>query len=160
MIEFDKTKTEWKEPIKNLYDVCKEELVWVYPSSDTEAFLSQIWKQSLEAFDKPREVQIVIDSNDNIYMSVGTSGFVSFENQEEGLTGMKLPIKCWIHTHPFGLAYFSDTDWTTINTWKGILDSAIVLGDAQYVAYNCKDRIAKRVEYGLYEQQKDGEEEE
>ena len=71
--EFDRTKTEWQEPIKNLYDICKEELIWVYPSSDTEAFLSQIWKQSLEAFDKPREVQIVIDSNDNIYMSVGTS---------------------------------------------------------------------------------------
>ena len=37
------------------------------------------------------EVQVVIDDNDNCFVS---SGFM------QQPTGMKLPIKCWIHTHP------------------------------------------------------------
>ena len=44
------------------------------------------------------EVQVVIDDNDNCYVSSGSSGFVSFMQDP---VGMKLPIKCWIHTHPF-----------------------------------------------------------
>ena len=56
--------------------------------------------------------------------------FVDFKN--ENTTGMKLPIRCWIHTHPFGSAYFSGTDMKTINTWKTLMASAIVLGDNQH----------------------------
>lgn len=154
--EFDMTNEDWKESISQLWEICKEDMLWVYPNAETEAFLSQIWKQSLEAFDKPREVQIVIDAKNDIYMSVGSASFVSFLNQDKNLGGMKLPIKSWIHTHPFGMAYFSGTDWSTINTWKGELESAIVLGDAQYLAYDCESQIAKRIEYGIYNR---GEEE-
>jgi len=42
---------------------------------------------------------------------------------------MTLPIECWIHTHPFGKAYFSSTDWSTIRTWEPVMNYAIVLGD-------------------------------
>lgn len=154
--EFDMTNEEWKEPISKLWEVCSENVLWVYPNIETEAFLSQVWRQSLEAFDKPREVQVVVDAKDDIYLSVGTPSFVSFLNQDGDIGGMKLPIKCWIHTHPFGMAYFSGTDWSTINTWKGELESAIVLGDAQYLAYDCESQIAKRIEYGMYNE---GEEE-
>ena len=66
---------------------------------------------------------------------------------------MKLPLKCWIHTHPFGQAFFSGTDWKTINTWKRVLKSATVLGDNQFIAYQCETGIAKKVHYGLYQQQ-------
>ena len=41
---------------------------------------------------------------------------------------MTLPIECWIHTHPFGKAYFSSTDWNTIRTWEPVMKYAIVLG--------------------------------
>lgn len=102
---------------------------------DGDSFLDVIWEQSLTAFDKPREVQVVIDSNLNLFISYGTPGFVSFEHQEEELLDrqkrMKLPIVCWIHTHPFGAAYFSGTDWNTIRTWEMLMQSAIVLGDNQ-----------------------------
>ena len=64
----------------------------------------------MEAFDSPREVQVIVDAKDDLYISVGTFGFVSFKDQEEQLGGMKLPLKCWIHTHPFGQAFFVVVD--------------------------------------------------
>ena len=92
-------------------------------------FLEKIWEMSMEAFDSPREVQVVIDSNNRLFISFGTFSFVSFS---EDPVGMKLPVKCWIHTHPFGKAYFSGTDMTTINTWRTRMLSAIVLGDNEH----------------------------
>ena len=44
---------------------------------------------------------------------------------------MKLPVKCWIHTHPFGFAYWSGIDWNTIDTWRPMMKKAIVLGKNQ-----------------------------
>ena len=41
---------------------------------------------------------------------------------------MKFPLKEWIHTHPFGQAYFSQTDMTTISMYERFLNSATVLG--------------------------------
>ena len=92
-------------------------------------FLEKIWEMSMEAFDSPREVQVVIDSNNRLFISFGTFSFVEFS---EDPVGMKLPVKCWIHTHPFGKAYFSGTDMTTINTWRTRMLSAIVLGDNEH----------------------------
>ena len=92
-------------------------------------FLEKIWEMSMEAFDSPREVQVVIDSNNRLFISFGTFSFVSFS---EDPVGMKLPVKCWIHTHPFGKAYFSGTDMRKINTWKTRMLSAIVLGDNEH----------------------------
>ena len=87
-----------------------------------------IWEMSQTAFDIPREVQVVIDANDKLFISVGTPGFVSFEGQESQLPGMKMPIYQWIHTHPFGEAYFSSRDLLTISMWERHLIQAIVLG--------------------------------
>ena len=74
----------------------------------SEVFLDTIWEMSLTAFDIPREVQVVVDGKMNLHIS--------------------LPIECWIHTHPFGKAYFSGTDWSTIRTWEPVMNYAIVLG--------------------------------
>ena len=92
-------------------------------------FLEKIWEMSMEAFDSPREIQVVIDNNNRLFISFGTFSFVEFS---EDPVGMKLPVKCWIHTHPFGKAYFSGTDMRTINTWKTRMLSAIVLGDNEH----------------------------
>ena len=70
-------------------------------------FLDTIWEMSLTAFDIPREVQVVVDGKMNIHISAGDPGFVWFKEPPMGMT---LPIECWIHTHPFGKAYFSGTD--------------------------------------------------
>ena len=90
-------------------------------------FLKTIWATSTIILPH-LEVQVVVDSNNNIHVSKGTSGFVSFEINP---VGMKLPIECWIHTHPFGAAYWSGIDWRTIDTWRPMMKQAIVLGDRQ-----------------------------
>lgn len=141
----------WKEDIKTVFE--KIEFTYPFPDPQTEAFYTIIWNKSLEAFDSPREVQVIVDGKDELYISVGTFGFVSFKDQEEQLSGMKLPLKCWIHTHPFGQAFFSGTDWKTINTWKSMLESATVLGDNQFIAYDINTEIAKSVHYGIYRQE-------
>ncbi len=76
------------------------------------------------------EVQVVIDSNDAIHISSGSSGYVDFQIDP---VGMKLPIKTWIHTHPFGSAYFSGTDIRTVRVWEPLMKTAHVLGgDGHY----------------------------
>tara|TARA_R100000278_G_scaffold95182_1_gene72652 strand:+ start:28 stop:495 length:468 start_codon:yes stop_codon:yes gene_type:complete len=87
-------------------------------------FLMAIWDTS-ESILGGLEVQVVIDAKNDIYISKGTPSFVDFQTEP---VGMRLPIECWIHTHPFGAAYFSGTDWRTINTWKPNMKTAIVLG--------------------------------
>ena len=37
--------------------------------------------------------------------------------------------------NPFGKAYFSGTDWSTIKTWEHIMEHAIVLGDNQMMEW-------------------------
>ena len=112
---------DWEEQIIN---------AWADSGMDfvNENFLDTIWEMSLTAFDIGREVQVVIDGKMNIYISAGDPGFVWFKEPPMGMT---LPIECWIHTHPFGAAYFSGTDWNTIRTWEPVMNYAIVLGDNQ-----------------------------
>ena len=104
----------WDEAIKN---------AWFEEIND--AFLESIWEVSIEELGG-LEVQVVIDGNNKLHISKGTPSFVDFKINP---IGMKLPIKCWIHTHPFGLAYWSGIDWRTINTWAPIMERAIVLGN-------------------------------
>ena len=97
---------------------------WELNPKVTDEFLDEIWKASTEYLPN-LEVQVVVDSNDRLHISKGTSGYVDFTINP---VGMKLPIKCWIHTHPFGQAYWSGIDWKTIDTWRPLMKKAIVLG--------------------------------
>ena len=110
----------YEEELKNRRDYVEESIKetwnartdWYNEHSDFEpfaetSFFGVIWDMSTKILPH-LEVQVVIDDNDNCFVSSGSTGFVSFMQQP---TGMKLPIKCWIHTHPFGKAYFSGTDW-------------------------------------------------
>ena len=106
---------------------------WELNPEITEKFLSEIWKASTEILPK-LEVQVVIDNNDRLHISSGTAGYVDFQVDP---VGMKLPIKCWIHTHPFGSAYFSGTDISTVSIWEPMMKSAIVLGgEGHYGSWN------------------------
>tara|TARA_R110000751_G_scaffold288017_1_gene392981 strand:+ start:269 stop:766 length:498 start_codon:yes stop_codon:yes gene_type:complete len=95
-------------------------------------FLKTIWATSTTILPH-LEVQVVVDDDNKIHVSRGTGSFVSFQVNP---VGMKLPIKCWIHTHPFGAAYWSGTDWSTIDTWRPMMKQAIVLGDRQKGIWN------------------------
>tara|TARA_R100000951_G_scaffold116193_1_gene126999 strand:+ start:5948 stop:6472 length:525 start_codon:yes stop_codon:yes gene_type:complete len=93
-----------------------------------EEFLSTIWQISTEHLDH-KEVSVIVDRDNQLFISKGTASFVDYKN--ESVVGMKIPFKCWIHTHPFGVAYFSNTDWGTINAQYPILNSAIVIGNKE-----------------------------
>ena len=113
---------DWEKQIRDAF--------YITANGDFEDnhFQDVIWEMSLTAFDKPREVQVVVDGKMNLSISAGDPGFVWFKDEPVGLT---MPIECWIHTHPFGKAYFSGTDWKTIRTWEPLMKMAIVLGDNQ-----------------------------
>ena len=143
---------DWKEQIKKslepFVEIVKEYGIHTFTNPDTNLEvgpLSVIWEMSTEAFDIPREIQIVIDDDGEIFIDVGTPGYVDFSFEP---SGMKLPIMCWIHTHPMGSAFFSTTDWKTLNSWNSIMESAIVLGNNEFWAYDVKRDICKMVKYG------------
>ena len=87
-------------------------------------FQETIWRASTETLPN-LEVQVVIDGKNNCFVSTGSPGFVDFF---EPPIGMSLPIRCWIHTHPFGAAYFSGTDIRTVSIWEPNMECAYVLG--------------------------------
>ena len=91
-----------------------------------------IWLASTQMLPQ-LEVQVVIDANNKAYISSGTSGYVDFPiGKEKGLT---LPVKCWFHTHPFGSAYFSGTDWRTVSIWKQVMKTAYVIGGDEHYGF-------------------------
>ncbi len=116
-----------------------------------KSFTDLIWEISSHNFDSPREVQVIVDANENTFCSVGSVSFVSFEGQEDVLTKgnrMTLPLKCWLHTHPFGRAYFSGTDQRTVNTWRLFLEDAIVIGFEETARINLKEGYSQITHYG------------
>jgi len=94
-------------------------------------FHKAIWDASTELL-PGLEVQVVIDANNEAHVSTGSPGYVDFQINP---VGMKLPIKCWIHTHPFGAAYFSGTDIRTVSIWEPRMHSAYVLGGIGHWGY-------------------------
>jgi hypothetical protein len=119
----------WKLLIQTTFDTYGQ-------SQYDPRFLNQIWQLSTKVL-PGLEVSVIVDSNNKLFISKGTGVFVDYK--DENVAGMRIPIKCWIHTHPFGHAYFSGTDWRTINTQRPILKEAIVLGDNQSMRWERND---------------------
>ena len=150
---------DWKQHIRDVHGDMASDIEYQFPNNSTEAFLTAIWKMSIDVLEG-MEVQVIVDHKDDLYISSGNSSFVSFEGHEDELKirdKMQLPLKCCIHTHPSGQAYFSDTDWNTIITWKSDIESCIVLGNNEYLAYHPRSKLAKMVYYGLLEDNLGGE---
>lgn len=128
--DFEELIPDWKRIIELKYeDVCLIHRSQLKKAIDN--FHKAIWEMSTTAFDKPREIQVVIDGNDKCHISAGNPGYVTFGGQEEGLAGMKFPLKEWIHTHPFGAAFWSGTDMNTLGMYERFLDSATVIGNGE-----------------------------
>ena len=112
-----------------LWDMCKDLINAAYVNNyDDEDFHASIWQVSVDLLEG-KEVSVIVDKDNKLFISRGTASFVDYKN--ENVAGMKIPLRCWIHTHPFGTAYFSNTDWGTINAQAPILNSAIVLGNKE-----------------------------
>jgi len=71
-----------------------------------------------------REVSILIDADNRIWVDWGTKGEVHLHPP----AGSRLPYKLWVHTHPRGKAYWSDTDKNSLAIASTILEKALVLG--------------------------------
>ena len=95
-------------------------------------FFNAIWHASTEIL-PGLEVQVVIDGNNDCYVTTGSSGYVEFGMQPP--VGMKLPIRCWTHTHPFGRAYFSGVDINTVANWQLLMKEAYVLGGVEHFGH-------------------------
>ncbi len=70
-----------------------------------------------------REVSILFDAQDWVWVDIGTIGMVRLSPP----LGSRLPLRLWVHTHPWN-AYWSITDRRTLATVSGVLDKALVLG--------------------------------
>jgi len=74
-----------------------------------------------------REVSVLFDNEENIWVDIGTRGEVRMSPP----TGAKIPFKMWIHTHPYD-AYWSITDLETLACFSSIMEIALVLGHDHY----------------------------
>ena len=74
-----------------------------------------------------REVSILFDNEENIWVDIGTRGEVRMSPP----LGAKIPFKIWMHTHPYD-AYWSMTDLDTLASFSSIMESAMVLGHDHY----------------------------
>lgn len=92
--------------------------------ADNLDFHNRIWEASTSILPN-LEVQVVVDAKNKIHVSSGSAGYVSWQQNPKGIS---VPIKCWIHTHPFGSAYFSGTDIRTVTAWQPLMETAYVLG--------------------------------
>lgn len=102
-------------------------------NGNTEKFWDEVWNLSTNIL-HGLEVSVVIDRDEKLFISKGTASFVDYK--DENIKGLTIPMKCWIHTHPFGKAYFSQTDWNTLKVQRMILDSAVVLGNGEYCTWD------------------------
>ena len=75
-----------------------------------------------------REISILIDADDAIWIDVGDQSQVSLSPPY----GSKLPFKLWVHTHPNMLAYWSATDQESLKMATNILDRAYVLVETAF----------------------------
>ena len=91
-----------------------------------------------------REVSVLFDSEDKVWVDVGTSGQVRLAPPE----GAIIPFKLWIHTHPWD-AYWSSTDLDSLMQFSGILNEAIVLGNDHFKrTIHCQEKAPTPLELG------------
>ncbi|MAP53706.1 MAG: hypothetical protein CL605_02260 [Altibacter sp.] len=122
----------WQKPI---HDAWRHLLFSGMPDAGSPLFLDKIWEASVEVLGG-LEVSVIVDANDRLFMNSGSPGLVDYGGVM--VSGMKLPLKSWIHTHPFGVAFWSGTDRRTLRTWRPILNQAIVLGGEERLIWEKK----------------------
>lgn len=130
---------EYKEITLNEWNNAKRMLKYSFEKhGNTEKFWDDVWSLSTNTL-PGLEVSVVIDRDEKLFISKGTASFVDYK--DESVKGLKIPMKCWIHTHPFGKAYFSQTDWNTLKVQRPILNSAIVIGNGEYCKWEKEENL-------------------
>ena len=86
------------------------------------------WRAIWELGDSmSREISVLIDADDKLFVDVGTSGQVKMSPPEDA----KIPFQLWLHSHPLD-AYWSSTDRDTLGCYVGLILEAVVLGHDHY----------------------------
>ena len=86
------------------------------------------WRAIWELGDSmSREISVLIDAEDKLFVDVGTSGQVKMSPPEDA----KIPFQLWLHSHPLD-AYWSSTDRDTLGCYVGLILEAVVLGHDHY----------------------------
>ena len=80
-----------------------------------------------------REVSILIDAEGEIFVDWGGPGLVPLSPP----VGAKIPFRLWVHTHPFGFAYWSATDQRSLSHAPLILNCAWVMGKNGILSSTC-----------------------
>jgi hypothetical protein len=114
-------------------------------------FLDAIWNASTKIL-PGLEISVIIDRKGKLFMNSGSPGYVDYGGVN--VTGMSIPIRCWIHTHPFGYAFWSGTDNRTLRNWRPINQEAIVLGRGEHLIWEKTEngeRMTKVVEKEAFE---------
>lgn len=133
----------WQKEIK---EVWKSLLFRGEDNPRNPRFLEAIWHASTVILPK-LEVSVIVDRDGKLFLNRGSPGFVDYRGVN--LQGMKIPLQSWIHTHPFGMAFWSGTDRNTLRNWKFMLEEATVLGNGErltWVKENDKEVMIKTVE--------------
>ena len=111
-----------------------QNVAWAIASNDLEskeiletiAFLActRSWRELWHIADLlSREVSILFDDESNVWVDIGSPGMV----RPKPPLGSRLPLRLWIHTHPYD-AYWSSTDLDTLAIYSTVLNEALVLG--------------------------------
>ena len=114
-------------------------------------FLDAIWNASTHIL-PGLEVSVIVDRKGKLFMNSGSPGYVDYSGVS--VTGMSIPIRCWIHTHPFGYAFWSGTDNRTLRNWRPINKEAIVIGKGEHMIWEktqTGERMTKIVDREAFE---------
>jgi len=114
-------------------------------------FLNAIWNASTEIL-PGLEISVIVDRKGKLFMNSGSPGYVDYGGVN--VTGMSIPIRCWIHTHPFGYAFWSGTDNRTLRNWRPINQEAIVIGKGEHMIWEKTaegERMTKIVDREAFE---------
>lgn len=131
---------------KEIHEVWRSLLFRGEDNPRNPRFLEAIWHASTVILPK-LEVSVIVDRDGKLFLNRGSPGFVDYRGVN--LQGMKIPLQSWIHTHPFGMAFWSGTDRNTLRNWKFMLEEATVLGNGErltWVKENDKEVMIKTVE--------------
>ena len=71
-----------------------------------------------------RELSVLFDAENTVHVDWGGPGLVP----PHPPLGISIPFRLWVHTHPHGYAYWSQTDRQSIAQGTMILEHAQVLG--------------------------------
>jgi hypothetical protein len=148
---------DWRGHLSSLWEAVETNFDANCPEILTELFLTQIWKISrlnvgeLRLDGESKQVNVIVDNDDKLFFSNNTAYLslaINHHEDETESSTIEFPIRSWIMTKPSGKADIERNDWDIIDYWGDKISNCIVLGNNEYLAYDIKEDLGKKVYYG------------